>query len=92
MPNSSLRKADELTPRLREALEAFLGRTLQPNESVSVRTYLPKKAPDGEERGAAYRHLFDSADSLAGRVKDIPEAEIDAAIDEAADFVRHNPE
>ena len=92
MHNSSFQKAAELTPRVREALEALLGRTLQPDESVSVRTYRPKAAPEGEARQAAYRRLLDRADRTAERVKNIPDAEIDQAIDEAADFVRHNPE
>ena len=92
MRNSSLQKAAELTPQVREALEVLLGRTLEPNESVSVRTYLPKRAPRGEARKAVYRRLLDRADSTARRVTDIPDAEIDAAIDEAAEFVRHHPE
>ena len=92
MHNSSFQKAAELPPRVREALEALLGRTLQPDESVSVRAYRPKAAPEGETRKAAYKRLFDRADRTAGRVRNIPDAEIDQAIDEAADFVRHNPE
>ncbi len=91
-PNSSFQKAAELPPRVREALETLLGRTLQPDESVSVRTYRPKMAPEGEARDAAYKRLLDRAGRTADRVKDIPDAQIDAAIDEAADFVRHNPE
>ena len=43
-------------------------------------------------REAAYRRLLDRVNRSAEKVKNIPEGEIDAAIDEAADFVRHNPE
>ena len=66
----------------------MLGRTLQPDESVSVRAYRPKTAPEGELRKAAYKRLFDRVDLTSGRVRGIPDAEIDQAIDEAADFVR----
>lgn len=92
MHNSSFQKAAELPPRVREALEALLGRTLQPDESVSVRAYRRKAAPEGKLRKPAYQRLFDRADRTAERVRNIPDAEIDQAIDEAADFVRHNPE
>ena len=92
MQNSSFHKAAELAPQVREALEVSLGRGLLPDESVSVRAYQPRVAPEGEAREAAYRRLLDRADRSAERVRNIPDAEIDAAIDEAADFVRHNPD
>jgi hypothetical protein len=92
MENSSFQKAADLPQRVREALEALLGRTLQPDESVSVRAYRRKAAPEGEARETAYRRLFERADRTAERVKNIPDSEIDAAIEEGADFVRHHPE
>ena len=92
MPNRSFEKASELPPHVKQALEALLGRSIQVDESVSVRTYKPKTTPQGQEREAAYRRLLDRVNRTAERVKNIPDTEIDAAIDEAADFVRHNPE
>lgn len=92
MHNSSLRKAGALDPQVRAALEALLGRTLQGDESVSVRIYKSKPAPTAEARQAAYRELFDRASRIAEKVKEVPEAEIESAIDEATDFVRHTPE
>jgi hypothetical protein len=40
----------------------------------------------------AFRRYQDHLDLLADRVKDVPEAEIDAAIDEALDAVRYKAE
>ncbi len=92
MANRSFQKASELPPQVKQALEALLGRSIQADESVSVRAYKPKAAPQGEEREAAYRRLLDRAERTAARVKNVSDAEIDSAIDEAAGFVRHNPE
>jgi len=43
-------------------------------------------APTGEERARLFRRYQDHLDQLANRVKNVPEDEIDAAIDEA---IRH---
>ena len=40
----------------------------------------------------AHRRLLGRIDKTADRVRNVPEAELEAAIDEAVDFVRHNPE
>jgi hypothetical protein len=87
-----LHKAGELSPPIKEAIESLLGRALQEDESVSIRTFRAKNAPAGPARDEAYRRLLGRIDKTADRVKNVPEAELDAAIDEAADFVRHNPE
>lgn len=87
-----LHKAGELAPRVKEAIESLLGRMLQEDESVGIRTYRVKNAPAGPARDRAYRRLLGRVDKTAERVKNVPEAELDAAIDEAVDFVRHNSE
>jgi hypothetical protein len=92
MHSTSLQKASAMPPEVKQALEVLLGRGLEADESVSVRVYRPRHAPQGEARTTAYRRLLDRIDRTAERVKDVPEAEIDAAIDEAAHFVRHSPE
>jgi len=88
--NSIFQKAADLPPHVREALESWLGRAFQPDESVSVRTYVPKRAPSGEARTIAFNSLLANADRIAARVPGIPDEEIDTVIDEAASFVRHN--
>ncbi len=92
MANRSFQKASELPPQVKQALEALLGRSIQADESVSVCAYKPKTAPQGEQREAAYRRLLDRGHRTAEKLKNISDAEVDAAIDEAAGFVRHNPE
>ena len=92
MQNNALRKASDLEGPIRAAFESVLGRSLQDNETVSVHAYQPRPAPTGQTREEAYRRLLDSTDKLAQRVKDVPEEEIDAAIDEALDKTRHDPE
>jgi hypothetical protein len=60
--------------------------------SVSVRIHKSKPAPTAEARQAAYRELLDRASRIAEKVEEVPEAEIESAIDEATNFVRHTPE
>ena len=92
MHNNALRKAAELTPPVRAAFESVLGRHLGDDETVCINAYAVRPAPSGEARDAAYRRLLEFSEKMAERVKDVPEAEIDAAIDEAVDCVRHHPE
>jgi hypothetical protein len=91
MLNGAYQYARELPPYVREALESWFGRSFQPDEEVSIHVFEPikKKKLSREE---ARRKLEEMSDMLAERVKDIPIEEIDAAIDEACDYVRHHPE
>jgi hypothetical protein len=60
------------------------GRALGDEESLTIRpAQVLKDAPIGEERSDAFRRYLTHLDQLADRVKDVPEQEIDAAIDEA---------
>ena len=45
-----------------------------------------------ELRHQLSRQLLDRVDRTAAKAADVPDDEIDAAIDEAADHVRHHPE
>ncbi len=90
MPNNALSKARDLSPNLRNALEMLLGRPLQEEETVSIQAYPTHNAPTGQEREEAWKRLLDRIDRTAARVKDVPEAEIDALIDEATEYVRHH--
>jgi hypothetical protein len=68
----------------RLAIESLLGRTLRENESVTIRSaVLRTEAPQGEERARLARQYQQHLDVLAERVKDVPEEEIEQAIDEA---------
>lgn len=86
-------QARDLAPDLRRAAEALLGRLLQEDESISVRVFkgdIAKQAPAGEARAEAFRRLRTRIEQTAKPAQGVPEAEIDAAIDEAVDYVRHH--
>ena len=90
MQNGALRKVTELSADARHAMESILGRSLHEDEAISVNVYQP--APTGVAREDASRRLLERIDKTARRVQGVPDAEIDAAIDEAVDHVRHHPE
>jgi hypothetical protein len=96
MENSSpLYNARDLSPDQKRAVESLLGRILDDDEIVSVRTskgQVLKSAATGEEREKAFRGLMELMDRTAKRVEGVPEEEINAAIDEAVDYVRHHRE
>ena len=89
---NSIHKARDLSPDLRRAAEALLGRNLQEDESISVRAFKDtvKEAPTGEARAEAFRRLRARIEQTAARAPGVPEADIDALIDEAVDHVRHH--
>ena len=89
MENGALRKVTELPADARNAMEHLLGRSLREDEAISINVYKP--TPTGEAREEAARRLLERIDQTAQRARGVPEAEIDAAIDEAADHVRHHP-
>ncbi len=92
---SSLHRARDLSPDQRRAVESLIGRNLDEDEMVSVRTsrgQILKEALTGDARDQGFRNLFDRIKKTARRVEGVPEEEIDAAIDEAVDYVRHNRE
>jgi hypothetical protein len=71
-------------------MEGILGRSLRDDEAVSITTY--KLAPRGKAREEASRHLLERIDKTAERAAGVPEEQIDAAIDEAVDYVRRHSE
>ena len=86
-------QASELAPDERIVLERILGRPLDDSETISVTTSrVIKEAPVGEAREKAARELAESIREMHERVKDVPEEELYALIDEAVEYVRHNPE
>ena len=90
MKDGALRKVAELPPGTRHAMESIIGRSLREDEAISIHVYKP--APTGEAREEASCRLLERIDKTAQKVRGIPQGEIDAAIDEATDYVRHHPE
>ena len=93
MQNTVMHRARDLSPDERRMVETLLGRAVQEDENISLRAFrgdVIKVAPTGQVREDAYRRLRKRIDDTARRTESVPEEEIDAAIDEAADYVRHN--
>ena len=90
MQNAALHKVTELTPDTRHAVETVIGRSLQEDEVITVNVFKPALA--GDARGEASRRLLERIDRTAQNAQGVPDPEIDAAIDEAVDQVRHHPE
>ena len=88
MQNIAIQKANELPPDARRAVEQVLGRPLEQDEEVSIMAFSPHEAPTGETRQALARQLEDRIARTAERVRNIPEEEQEAAIDEAVNHVR----
>lgn len=89
---SPTRKARELSPDQRQAVEGLLGRVLQEDENVSVVAFqgnVIQAAPTGQARQEAYNRLRVRIDETALRAEGVSDFEINAAIDEAVEFVRH---
>jgi hypothetical protein len=90
MSHGALHKVTELTSDTRHAMEAVIGRSLQEDEVITVNVF--KSAPTGRARDEASRRLLERVDRTARKAREVPEGDIDAAIDEAVDHVRHHPE
>ncbi len=93
MEKSVFVQARDLPPEKRHAAELLLGGALSEDELVLVRSSkgrILKAGLTGDALEDAYRQLFVWSDEMAKRVEGVPESEIEAAIDEAVDFVRHN--
>jgi hypothetical protein len=90
MSNGALHKVTELTSDTRHVMESVIGRSLQEDEVITVNVFKP--SPTGHAREDASRRLLDRIDRTAQKARGIPEGDIDAAIDEAVDHVRHHPE
>ena len=89
MQNVSIQRASELPPHVKSAVEQLLGRPIAPNEQVTIAALPPQQVPASETRAEFVRELEAYLDRRAEKVKDVPDEEIDAAIDEAVDHVRH---
>ena len=91
MGDIAIHKANELPSDARRAVERVLGRVLAPDEEVSIMAFSPHDAPAGEARQKLARQLEDRITRTAESVRQIPDDEQEAAIDEALNHVRANP-
>ena len=83
----------DLSSDQRLAIESLLGRALPDDENLTIRpAHILKDAPTADERACLFDQYLGHLGVLAERVKDVPESEIHAAIDEAVKRVRHKAE
>jgi hypothetical protein len=90
MQNVSIRKANELSQRVKSAVEELLGRPIDDNEEVSVIAVPPQRIPPSVDRAAVVQELETFLNRRAEKTMHVSDEEIDAAVDEAVDHVRHN--
>jgi hypothetical protein len=90
MQNVSIHKASHLPQVVKSAVEQLLGRSIAADEEISVVAVPPQQVPPSEGRADVGRKLEAFLNRRAEKVQDVPEEEIDAAIDEATQYVRHN--
>ena len=90
MPDSLIRRESEFTPQERQAVEILVGRPLQAGESVGLHVYPARSVPSSVGQDRAWRGLLSLSDKMAENAKDVPPDELEAAINEACDHVRHN--
>ena len=83
-------KSGDLPAAVRAAVEQLLGRAIAADEEVSVSAVPPQQGLPLADRKAVARQLDDFLDRRAEKVKDLPDEEMDLAIDEAAHHVRHS--
>ena len=82
MQNVSIQRAEDLSQAVKSALESLLGRTLEPDEEISIMAYRPHEAPQGFVRDQFAQSLNQQMDEMAERVKDAPDDELDEILDE----------
>ena len=85
---TSLHSARTLSPAVRGAIETLLGRSLGDDEAVSVRAYQPHEAPTDRERPVLVEGLRRYFAKIDEKLKDVPDQDLDEAIDEAIRSVR----
>jgi len=82
MQNVSIQKASELPQVVKSAVEQLLGRTIAPDEEVSVAAVPPQRVPPSASRAAVARNLEAFLNRRADKLSGVPEEEIDGAIAE----------
>ena len=90
MQNVSIQTARQLSEDVRSAVERLLGRRIEADEEISVVALPPQEVPPFADRATVARRLEAFLNRRAEKVKDVPEEELDADVDEAVDHVRHS--
>jgi len=75
---------------VKSAVEQLLGRPIGADEEVSIVAVPPQQVPPSEDRAVVAQKLEAFLARRAEKVRDVSDEEIDAAVDEAVDHVRHS--
>ena len=90
MQNVSIQKASELPHVVKSAIEQLLGRPIDADEEVSIVAVPALQVSPSKNRAGIAQKLEAFLNQRAEKIGDIPEDEIDKAVDQAADHVRHS--
>jgi hypothetical protein len=90
--NISIQKANELPQPVKSAVKRLLGRAIGPDEEVSIDAIPRRQVPPSESRAVLSQELEAFLTRRAEKITEASDAELDAAIDEAVDHVRHSRE
>ena len=90
MQNIAIQRASQLPENLRSAVERLLGRPIAADEEISIVAVPPQQLAPSENRAVIARKLEALLNRRAEKIEGVAEAEIDAAIDEAVNHVRHS--
>ena len=86
-------KVRDLTADERRVCERLMGETVGDDGSIRIKTYpagsVIREAPTGEERVKAYQRLESSMNKITKGLEHVSDVELDSAIDEAVERVRH---
>jgi len=89
MQTVSIQKANELSRSVKSALEELLGRPID-DEEVSVIAVPPQQIPPFANRAVVAQKLEAFLNQRSEKTMQVSDEEIDAAVDEAVDHIRHS--
>lgn len=90
MQNTAVHRASDLPREVKAAVEQLLGRPIGADEEISIAAVPPQKISPSEPRATIAQRLEAFLDRRDQKVRNIPDEEIDTAIDAAVNFVRHH--
>jgi hypothetical protein len=88
--NIAVQKAGQMPLPLKTAVEQILGRPIGVDEEISIVAVPPQQVAPSEGKAVVVAKLEALLNRRAEKVRDIPEDEIDSAVDEAVQHARHN--
>jgi hypothetical protein len=91
MQRTATIRGSDLSPTLREWVRDLLHTEPTDTAELTVTLRQPEGESTPEQRAAARKRLLELMQTVGERTKDIPQVEIDAAVDEAMQFVRSHP-